>query len=322
MAIMTKVVAQVKIMPQFYTEKTGKFIDTWIRLRRRIDKYQKSVTDYVNYELAEKSDLSGRQIERMRRCDGFPEDKSMNKLINAIPDLASLNCIDFTDRLLLPFDIVLQAQDRIKIQYKENLNTIVIISGWIQPLGIQQKIIAEAITKNINQGFKYIFLYPTTQTYPKEINLLGNHSEKECSNAIKEITEDWINTLRTRCSSIHFNNVINTTNKKEEIDKELMKFRDLADKNIIRNHSQERNSDFWFSLPSNYTVLYNPDKPQESDFSRYGMFNVYGKTVEFSDKVLREEGIDESFQNRSEGWLYIDDEKFEELARMYLELKT
>jgi hypothetical protein len=308
-------------MPQFYTEKTGKFIDTWIRLKRRIDKYQKSVTDYVNHELANKSDLSGRQIERMRRCDGFPEDKSMNKLINAIPELASLNCSNFVERLLLPFEIVLQAQERIQAPSKGQFNTIVIISGWIKPLGIEQQIIAEATTENITNEFEYVFLYPDPQTYPGEVDLPDNHEKKDYSEAVENITESWIDDLRKECEIIQFRKLMKTQKNREDADRKLMEFRDLAEKKISRIHTKQENSNFWFLLPSNYTVLYNPNKSPESDFHRYGVFNIKGKIVEFSDFFLQQEEIDSNFTNRSEGWLYIDDTTFEELAKTYSKLQ-
>ena len=192
---------QAKFMPKPSIERTGKLIDAWIRLHRMIKKYPKSITDYINVELAEKSELSGRQIERMRRYDGFPEDKSMYKLINAIPDLDSLNYSDFTERLLLPFSVVVEAQNRIKPPPKGQLNTITLISGWIQPLGIEQIAIAKATTKNISQEFEYIFLYPDPQTYPADD--IPTSNPEPYATAVINRTEKWVDALRRRCEGIN-----------------------------------------------------------------------------------------------------------------------
>jgi hypothetical protein len=305
-------------MPQLYREKTGKLIDAWIRLRRKIDNYQKSVTDYINLELADKADLSGRQIERMRRYDGFPEDKSMVKLVNAIPDLESLNCSDFVERLLLPFSVMEQAQSRIKASPQEGeFNTIVIVSGWVPPLGIEQNEIAEATTNNISRDFKYTFLYPDPKTYTAE---KGDDISKlkgvELENEIKKRTEKWVDDLRVECEGIQFRQIKN----RQERDNNSEVFKVRAKNNILCDHTTEDDNEFWFLLPSKYTVLYNPDKPRNSGFDRYGMFNVKGKLIEFSQGILEEEGIDKNFVNSSSGWLYIEEEEFEKLAELYVKI--
>ena len=84
-----------------YGEYTGNLIDTFIRIERVLRRYEPSITDFVNLDMANDADLSGRQIERMRRYDGYPEDKSIIKLINALPMLSFLNYTDFVRRLLL-----------------------------------------------------------------------------------------------------------------------------------------------------------------------------------------------------------------------------
>jgi hypothetical protein len=291
-------------MPQPYSEKTGKLIDAWIRLRRKIDNYQKSVTDYINTELAAEADLSGRQIERMRRYDGFPEDKSMVKLINAIPDLKSLDCSDFVERLLLPFPVVAQAQDRIKPPPKGEINTIVLISGWVEPLGIQQDAIAQATTKNISENFKYVFLY----------------RDLEYTKAVEIKTEKWVDSFRRKCEGIKYTELSTAFEDREEIRSKSQEFEKLAQERISRIHSSENDSKFWFLLPSNYTVLYNPNKPKDSGFDRYGVFRVKGKIIECSSAVLEQEEVDKNFINSSNGWLYIDEEQFEELAELFLKI--
>jgi hypothetical protein len=318
-------------MSQFYKEKTGKLIDTWIKLRRKIDNYQRSVTDYINIELSEEADLSGRQIERMRRYDGFPEDKSIIKLINAIPDLKSLDCSDFVERLLLPFSVVEQAQSRIKAppqkgsKSNEILNTIVIISGWVPPLGINQNEIAQATTNNISGDFEYKFLYPDPQTYPEELGdgifgLQGEAKNKE----VETKTEGWINKFRQKCSGIKYSSEITNNDQSEEEGFSLLReFGEIARNRILSIHSNSSDSKFWFLLPSNYTVLYNPDKPKNSGFDRYGMFNVKGKLIEFPSLArLKDEEIDKNFSNSSSGWLYIEEEQFEDLAELYLKIHS
>jgi hypothetical protein len=308
-------------MPQPYSEKTGKLIDAWIRLRRKIDNYQKSVTDYINTELAVEADLSGRQIERMRRYDGFPEDKSMVKLINAIPDLKSLDCSDFVERLLLPFSVVAEAQDRIKPPPKGETNTIVLISGWVEPLGIQQDAIAQATTKNISENFKYIFLYPDPQTYPEDdISHSRKDRDLEYKKTVEIKTEKWVDSFRRKCEGIKYTELSTAFEDRDEIRSKSQEFEKLAQERISRVHSSENDSKFWFLLPSNYTVLYNPNKPKDSGFDRYGVFRVKGKIIECSSAVLEQEEVDKNFINSSNGWLYIDDEQFEELAELFLKI--
>jgi hypothetical protein len=307
-------------MSQPYGEKTGKLIDTWIRLRRIIDNYQKSVTDYINIELAAKADLSGRQIERMRRYDGFPEDKSMVKLINAIPDLKSLDCSDFVERLLHPFTVVEQAQDRIKAPPEGKLNTIVIIAGWLQPLGISQDAIAQATTKNVSGNFEYIFLYPDPLDCPKDILPEDQRDVKDYKTTVKTQTEKWIDLFRRKCEGIRSYQLSTAFEDREKIRAEVQIFEKLTEKKMLRRHTSKKDSKFWFLLPSQYTVLYNPDKPRDSGFDRYGMFYVKGKLIEVSSAILKKEEIDENFLNSSSGWLYIDEEQFEDLAELYLQV--
>jgi hypothetical protein len=310
-------------MPQPYSEKTGKLIDAWIRLRYKIDKYQRSITDYINIELAEKADLSGRQIERMRRYDGFPEDKSMVKLIKAIPELKSLDCNNFVERLLLPFSVVEQAQNRIKSLPKGKPNTIVIIAGWIEPLGISQDEIAQVTTRNISRNFQYKFLYPDPQTYWAEENdgIFEILDKDKSDEAIQALTEKWVDSLRRKCEGIKYSELSTSLENRSEILRELQRFGDLSQEKISRSHTNNKHNKFWFLLPSNYTVLYNPDKPQGSEYDRYGMFNVKGKLVEFSSETLEKEEIEKSFINSS-GWLYIDEDRFEDLAEMYIKIEN
>ena len=309
-------------MPQIYSQKTGKLIDTWIRLRRKIDNYQRSVTDYINLELAEKAELSGRQIERMRRYDGFPEDKSMVKLIEAIPDLKSLDGTDFLERLLLPFSVVELAQERIKAPQKDDLNTIVIIAGWVEPLGIQQDRIAQATTKNISNNFEYIFLYPDPDAYPEDDISSSNLDREEYIKAVLTKTDKWIDFFRLKCEGIKYTELSRICEDREEIRSKSQDFAKLSKERISRIHSKQDNNKFWFLLPSNYTVLYNPDKPEGSGYDRYGVFSVKGKLIEFSDEVFKKEETNKNFVNTSNGWLYIDDNKFEELAKLFLKIRV
>jgi hypothetical protein len=307
-------------MSQPYKEKTGKLIDTWIRLRRKIDGYTKSVTEYINVELAEKAGLSGRQIERMRRYDGYPEDKSIIKLVSAIPDLKSLDCMNFVERLLLPFSVVEQAQDRIKSPPKDEFNTIVIIAGWLKPLGIEKESISQATTKNISRGFKYIFLYPDPQTFPY-LEVEKGQTEEQYKKKVLEETEKWINAFRRQCAASKNNELSKEVEDWDELDIRVKDFRDLLVKRIERQHSNNESSKFWFLLPSNYTVLYNPDKPKGSGFDRYGTFQVKGKPVELTEENLKKEETDLNFVNASEGWLYIEEKLFEDLAQLYCKLE-
>jgi hypothetical protein len=72
-------------------------------------------------------------------------------------------------------------------------------------------------------------------------------------------------------------------------------------------------------LPSNYIILYNPDKAPSSEFTRYGVFKVDGSFINLSTEIIEKEDIDSGFTNQSSGWLYIPKEKYEELAAMVRE---
>lgn len=303
-----------------YFEKTGKLIDAWIRLQYMLDSPEEPITDYINNSLSKRSGLSGRQIERMRRCDGFPEDKSMTKLIKAIPDLESLNHSNFVERLLLPFSVVEKAQQRIKPPQQGEFNTIVIISGWMPPLGIDENKIAEATTMNISKRkFNYLFLYPNVQTFPahKVLQNSGGMEKKSMADVEAE-TERWMQTFRQTCIGTYTSSVNKLA--PQEFETRINDFKELVKQKISRTHISRLDNEFWFLLPSNYVVLYNPDKPKDSGFSRYGVFNVSGKSIDFPSTVLEEKNIDKTQFNSSEGWLYVDDERFEQLSKLYLDV--
>lgn len=101
-----------------HNEHTGKVIDTMIRMTKVLSRYSKSITDFINLDLAEKSELSGRQIERMRKYEGYPEDKSAIKLINGVELLSFIDPTDYLRRTLINDKMIalfLKYQPRLKL---------------------------------------------------------------------------------------------------------------------------------------------------------------------------------------------------------------
>jgi hypothetical protein len=147
-----------------YAETIGKIINTHLNVQKEHIGYPKSVTDYINLDLAETSDLSGRQIERMKRYDGFPEDKSMNMIIEAIPSLDKFDPRSFTYSML--------HNDN---EIKRNLTTVPSIEVSISKLKnsptIQQILVARLTLGISNDEHKTPF---ETKIYTPDIEKLKN----------------------------------------------------------------------------------------------------------------------------------------------------
>jgi hypothetical protein len=266
----------------------GSLIDLIVRVAQI--SADKKVTEFVE-QLADGSRLSARQVNRMRDYRGYPEDKSIEKLIEVLPDVELLNPETVPNRLLLPWSVI----ERDQAKLPEN-TSITIVSGWQPPKATYQQKIAKSIAINIVKGFSYTFVYPDISTY--------KGGEKEA----KKIINEWMNDVKKKVSLGWENYVaweLDTTEVKSSIVGD-------ADKYIgALNTSNQGN--FWFMLPAPYCVFYNLGLKDRDPNSRHGIFNTKGLLM--ADVVKRSADRNDAF---SEGWLLTTEEQFKEIEESFI----
>jgi hypothetical protein len=285
----------------------GKYIDTWIRLTQPGSKLK--LTDYIKDYVAEKSDLSDRQIQRMRdlREGELPEAKSMLKLVEAFTDLQALSPVDICDRLLLPWSVVEKRQAELAGSDPSKViqNTITIVSGWQEPKALSGETIITTMTDNLERGFNYKFVYPHKNNYPQKTDKVIDP---------ETMVDEWLKRLRRKIDGKWYNRAMDMMEEVDTIDQKLPDYRaNLLKK--VQSVSTYENSDFWFLLPSNYVVLYNiePEYSDRKSTDRYGVMQVSGIQLPVcSDDV--DSDLHTIYAN---GWLYIDQNTYNGLANAY-----
>jgi hypothetical protein len=289
------------------TTTWGKYIDTWIRLKQPASAFK--LTEFIKEVIAKKSDLSDRQIQRMRdlRDGELPESKSLSKLVEAFDDLQMLNPNDICDRLLLPWIPVEKRQAELvgSSTNKTIKNTITVVSGWKPPLALSDDRVISAVIKNITAGFTYRFLYPSPENYALS-------AEQQDA---KQMVEHWIEDLRLLLEGEWYRQAIRSRGREERasLDKDLAELR-INIQHQIREDFTKKNSNFWFLLPSDYVVLYNvePEHQNRENTDRYGVMKVSGIQLPVSTNDVETAELENI---RSDGWLYIEQNVYDALAK-------
>jgi hypothetical protein len=269
----------------------GELFDTLIEEERR--KANMGLTTYIEEIVSDKSDLSSRQIGRLRTISSdFPEGDAVEKLTKAIPQVSILDPASITNRLLWDWRNIEYDQQNLISNKTERVSpshAVAIFSGWEKPIGLENESVVRSIARNIPQGFTYEFIYPDSNTYPKNVS----------NESVLSIINSWVEELRKKVSIawLHDNSLnidrLQLSDRFNEFIKEL-------DVKINFNQTPLR-TDLWLRMPSNYCVLYNlGDNHKENKF-RYGSFRVTGQ-------LIRSPSPMDSIP--SSGWLYTTDEQY------------
>jgi hypothetical protein len=314
-------------MPQQkITTSFGQYIDTLIRLYAIAEK--KGLTDYIKQDLSNDSNenparVSSRQISRMRQIGAteFPEGKGLLKLLGTLPgELQNLNPIDICNRLLAGTEPYLSYQRELLDKYSDMVPlSITIASGRQAPLALESDEIVGAMTKAIEKGVKYTFVYPHESTYEKSDSKMDevNRMTNSWKLAIKRrVIRHWENIQETEAIREAIESKTVLVDKAAIIQQNLGIFKNKVETSIDVVHSKLE-TDFWFLLPSNYSVFYNIEsKYEKMRIPRYGAFKVSGSPIiRASQSELEKEGLTPV---NTSGWLRIDENEFQELAQSYV----
>ena len=268
------------------------------------------MTEYIKEVVAKKSDLSDRQIQRMRdlRDGELPESKSLSKLVEAFDDLQVLNPNDICDRLLLPWIPIEKRQSELVSSSSQNKaikNTITIVSGWQAPVALSDDRVIAAVIKNLAVGFSYRFLYPSPENYALP---------QDQQDALKMV-QDWIEDLRLLLEGEWYRQAIRSRGREDRsvLDRDLAEFR-ITLQQQVKEDFTKKNSNFWFLLPSDYVVLYNiePEHEHRPNAERYGVMKVSGIQLPISSNDSDTADIESI---HSDGWLYIEQNVYTVLAQ-------
>jgi hypothetical protein len=298
----------------------GQYIDTLIRLYATVE--EKGLTDYIKKNLSNDSNeapnrISSRQISRMRQISAteFPEGKGLLKLIETLPgELQTLSPMNICNRLLAGIEPYLNYQEELINSYSSMIPiSITVASGRHAPLALESDEIISAMTQAVDKGVKYTFVYPNQLTYvdTDTVDKLTNSWKLEIKD---RIIDHWriIRKKEAIKESIKSRSAIDKTVSSE---KDLNIFKEKVEASIHVNHSV-LNTDFWFLLPSNYSVFYNVESSYEKiDIPRYGVFSVSGSPIiRASRNELEKKGL---IPVSTLGWLRMNEEDFLGLAESY-----
>jgi hypothetical protein len=303
----------------------GQYIDTIIRLYAIAEK--KGLTDYIKKDLSNDGNeipnrVSSRQISRMRQIGltEFPEGKGLLKLIGTLPgELQNLNPMDMCNRLLAATEPYLSYQEELVDNYSDVAEiSITIASGRQPPLALKNERIIAAMTEAIDKNVKYTFVYPNESTYG-----ISDSERVE----VRNMTNSWESTIKRRVTryweDIRENKAVDKglasrsklIDKSTDIEKDLALFKEKVETSIKVVHSQLE-TDFWFLLPSNYSVFYNIESRYEKiKMPRYGTFRVSGNPIiRASQDELEKKGLTPV---NTLGWLRVNEDEFQELSKSY-----
>ncbi len=298
----------------------GQYIDTLIRLYASV--HSKGLTEYIKNDLSnDKNDasnrLSSRQIARMRDigADEFPEGKGLLKLLEALPgELQVLNPADLCTRLLSPTEPYLHYQEELIEKYSDV--SITIVSGRKPPLALTDSQIIAAMTKAIGKCTKYTFLYPHRSTYPQYVEQDPEVMTQSWGLAIKRrIVRHWEEMREREAIEKGLNDQSVIAAEILGLEQDLIEFRQKVEAQVKVIHSALE-TDFWFLLPSSYSVFYNIERLQKAEkIPCYGAFRVIGSPViRASPGDFASQGLS---QVHSSGWLRMEEASFQELAAAY-----
>lgn len=269
----------------------GELLDTLIEEERK--KANMGLTTYIEEIVSDKSDLSSRQIGRLRTISSdFPEGDAVEKLTKAIPQASILDPSSISNRLLWDWENI-EYDQRNLILNKTELGSpghaVAIFSGWEKPIGLVNEAVVRSIAKNIPQGFTYKFIYPDSNTYPENVS----------NESVLSIVSSWIEELKKKVSIAWLHNNSSDIDSFQLPDKLNEFIKELGTKiNFIQTPLR---TDLWLRMPSNYCVLYNLGDSHKENKFRYGSFRVTGQ-------LIRSPSPMDSIP--SSGWLYTTDEQY------------
>lgn len=268
----------------------GSLIDLIVHSAR--NSADKKVTEFIE-QITINSRLSSRQVNRMRDYSGYPEDKSIIKLMEVLPDIDLLDPTTIPSRILLPWSGVQRDQAKLPAN-----TSIIIASGWQPPKATFKENIAKSIAINISKGFSYTFVYPHPDTYK------GENAD--------EMTNKWIENVRRKVSLAWENHI--AWEQEQENDSVGVK---LSIEKEVKDHigfiNTKKQGDFWFKLPAPYCVFYNLGLIDRDPNSRHGVFNIQGLLIADITKQNPERN-----DALSEGWLLTSEEQFKDIERSFI----
>jgi hypothetical protein len=269
----------------------GSLIDLIVRTAQT--SANQKVTEFIG-QLVNGS-ISARQVSRMRKYTGFPDEGSLLKLIKVLPDVDLLNPETIPTRLLLPWSAI----ERDQAKLADN-TSITIVSGWEPPKATYKQNIAKSIAIKISKGFSYTFVYPDCETY------VGGDKEEA-----KKVIEGWMDDVRKKVSLEWDRYITWEVNKASENINFKSSIVEDTDK-YIGAVNTNRQGNFWFNLPSPYCVFYNLGLKDRDPSSRHGVFDVKGLLL---PDVKRGADRNDVF---SEGWLLTTEEQFQAIEESFI----
>jgi hypothetical protein len=281
----------------------GAFIDALIRAEQMEEEKTIGLTKFLG-QIAKKADLSARQIGRIRDSADFPESNAIDKLIPVLAQqMRAIKLDDIAHRLLLPWDSILDDQNRLLKKSKNS--TITIMAGWNPPRGLQEDSIAESMTEYLQKGIKYIFLYPHPSTYPQQETLI-------LEGQIREIVNEWVDQLMRKIKGIWYQKLMLNPDHKSQNDTELLEeFKEKIREKIKVKHTKKE-TNLWNLLPSDFCVLYNIDLLDKKEEFCYGYFVVNGS-------IMLAKESKEVKRVKSYGHLYINNDDYLKIRKSYKE---
>jgi hypothetical protein len=286
----------------------GEFVDALIRAEQMEKEKPIGLTAFLKC-ISNEAGLSTRQIGRIRDSEDFPESNAINKLIPVIAQqMRAIRLGDIAHRLILPWESILDDQNRL-IEKSKN-NTITVLAGWNPPRGLEEDSIAESITEHLQNGTSYVFLYPDPSKYPKEETPQSEENVSMAEDAVRKIVNDWMDELKRKVQGIWYLKLMkngDTSRKDTELLEEFKK--EVQEK--IRHKYTTENTNLWNLLPSNFCVLYNIDLEKEEEFC-YGYFVIDGSIV----LAKNSKGIN---RVKSYGHLYINRDNYLKIRASYKE---
>lgn len=275
----------------------GEFVDALIRAEQMEKENPIGLTEFLK-GISNEASLSARQISRIRDSEDFPEKNAINKLIPVLAQqMRAIRLEDIAHRLLLPWESILDDQNRL-IEKSKN-NSITVAAGWNQPRGLEIDSIAESIAEHLQRGTNYTFLYPDPSTYPQE-------GTQKSEDEIKTMIDEWVEKLTRKVVAIWYSELMK--DKVENDDLLLSQFKKEAHDKIEVIHTR-KDSNFWNLLPSDFCVLYNIDRQKSEDFC-YGYFVVNGS-------IMRTKKTKEINRIGSYGHLYINHDDYLRIKESY-----
>jgi hypothetical protein len=295
----------------------GDFIDHVIRLNHKKSPVE-GLTDYIKNHLSVDSGISQRTIGRMRTLNEreLPEGESVIKLAQVLSEIEILLPQDLCNRLINSFNSIKNTQKQLTTLSSNH--KLHIISGWQPPQALIDDDICASVVDNISKGLKYEYLFPPIESCPYKSNPNISLGGKE------SILPIWLKNLKSLLEIKWYSQqssryAMNASVSKQindldnnDIEEARIEFKKKLDENI-QFYSTKPDYNFWFILPSPYSVFYNLLKKDVKAEYKIGMFYVNGVPINYP------EGEKEIIT--SQGWLYTSHETYHEIEKEYEKMR-